>query len=141
MKIKWLKHPSCPELNNTIEHVSRSVADIAIGFRQAEYIPFKNAVERLNYESSLLASKPATVGWGIKESDGSNYSQNLIIKTIGSDVIYYDAPTADTPPAIVARFAQAQLKSSAAQRLANDAERQRAYADKERDKLAELNGR
>lgn len=50
MKIKWLKHPTCPELNNTEEHVSRSVAEIAIGFRQAEFVPYKNYVERLNAE-------------------------------------------------------------------------------------------
>jgi hypothetical protein len=50
MQVKWLHHPTCPELNGTTEHVSREVANIAIGFRQAEFVPYNNYVERLNAE-------------------------------------------------------------------------------------------
>jgi hypothetical protein len=60
MKIKSLHHPTCPELNGTEEHVSRSVADIAIGFRQAEFVPFKNYVERLS-ETAREGSDPHNV--------------------------------------------------------------------------------
>jgi hypothetical protein len=50
MQVKWLHHPTCPELNGTTEHVAREVATIAIGFRQAEFVPYKSYVERLNAE-------------------------------------------------------------------------------------------
>jgi len=48
MKIKWLNHPTKPELNGSVEHVSRTLAEIAIGYQQAVFVPFKNYVERLN---------------------------------------------------------------------------------------------
>jgi hypothetical protein len=53
MRIKWLHHPTKPELNGTTEHVSRECAHVAVGFQQAEYAPYKNYVERLSEESKL----------------------------------------------------------------------------------------
>ena len=58
MKIKWLNHPTKPELNGSVEHVSRTLAEIAIGYQQAVFVPFKNYVERLNEESKLRTAQP-----------------------------------------------------------------------------------
>jgi hypothetical protein len=42
MHIEWLAHPYNPALNGTKEHVSRSVAENAVHFKQAEILPRPN---------------------------------------------------------------------------------------------------
>jgi len=42
LKIKWLQHPSKPELNGTFQHVARELAVVAAGYGQAEICPRPN---------------------------------------------------------------------------------------------------
>ncbi|MGA7449101.1 MAG: hypothetical protein WBQ43_12700 [Terriglobales bacterium] len=53
MRIRWTNHPSDPTLNGTTAHVAREFAIVAVGYSQAEYAPYRNAVERLNEESKF----------------------------------------------------------------------------------------
>jgi hypothetical protein len=134
MKIKFLSGPRTGQTDhapNTQETQLLAKAGII------EIIPYKNAVERLNYESSLLASAPVVTEWGTCEKNGSA----LVVKKVGAETFYYDAPTADTPDAIKASFARLQAKNSDAQRAANDAERHRAWAGVEHEQLAAMNAK
>jgi hypothetical protein len=50
MKILWTNHPNDPTKNGKTEHVSHTLADIAIGYGQAEHVPYKSYIERLAEE-------------------------------------------------------------------------------------------
>ena len=141
MKIQYTQHVADPSLRNTITHLPAHVAQVLIASGQARHIPFKNAVERLNYEMSLLANAPVVVEWGVREADGSAHSVNVVIKTTGSEQIFYDAPPADAPDFIKVRFAAAQQKNSAAVRAANDADRNRVEAERAEERTRELNAK
>jgi hypothetical protein len=134
MKIKFLSGPRTGQTDhapNTQETQLLAKAGII------EIIPYKNAVERLNYESSLLASAPVVTEWGTCEKNGAA----LVVKKAGAETFYYDAPTVDTPDSIKASFARLHAKNSDAQRAANDAERQRAWAGVEHEQLAAMNAK
>ena len=46
------------------------------------------------------------VEWGLKDRSQSPFSKVLIIKRVGAQTFYLESPDADTPPSIVARWAQ-----------------------------------
>jgi len=101
MQVRWLKHPTCPELNGTLEHVSRTVGEIAIGFKQAEFVPYKNYVERLNHETPQSTAPAAVVGWALREEA----RPPLIVKTFRNETYFFETPPADCPPDIARRHA------------------------------------
>jgi hypothetical protein len=135
MKIKFLSGPCTGQ----IDHAPNS-QEIQLLAKAGiiEIIPWKDFRERLAAEASP-AAKPV-VAWGIREASGSRYSQTRIVKTVGSDTYFLNAPTADTPPAIVARF-NALVNIAKNQRTANDAERSRVEQGRQQEQLLSMNFR
>jgi hypothetical protein len=74
-RIKWLQHPTDKTLNGTIEHVAREFAVVAVGYKQAQYEPFKTRIEAMDdYERRRVGippgSTPVTNVVGIQHSIG-----------------------------------------------------------------------
>jgi hypothetical protein len=77
-----------------------------------EIIPWTSYRERLASEHASASGagcvNASVVGieWGIRESDGSAYSQNVVIKKSGSTTTFFSAPPDDAPASIKQRFAE-----------------------------------
>ena len=86
MKIRWLQHPTKPELNNTEQHISREAAHVAVDFGQAvlcpppkrgtnEYLAWRReqsatAVPQANDTAIPYVDPPQ---WEAFDADGSNF--------------------------------------------------------------------
>ena len=115
-KIKWLHHPTKPELNGTTEHVARELATIACGYGQAELCPRPGygSPEWLADRAALSAAAHANptdvnptvagVEWGVQDKSLSVFSKVLVLKRSGSTIEYFDAPPADAPLTVIQRF-------------------------------------
>jgi hypothetical protein len=68
-----------------------------------EIIPYQDFRARLREEASPAAVAPEN-SWGVKESNGSAFSQPTIIKKVGCETFYLKEPDETTPPAIVEKF-------------------------------------
>jgi len=137
MKIKWLQHPTKPQLNNTEQHVSREAASVAVDFGQAvlcpppkrgtnEYLQWRReqsamAVPQANDVSIPYIDPPQ---WEVKESDGSNFSVCRIVKKHGFESTSFLAPPLDCPPNIAKRFYE--LKGKTPQPALDAAQREAA---------------
>jgi hypothetical protein len=87
-------------------HVPQSVGENLIFRKVAQRVAYRSYVERLSEESKLrTAAKPIPVEWGIKESDGSQFSVNTVVKKSSAGTIFYSAPPDDAPAEIKRRFA------------------------------------
>lgn len=149
MKILWLSHPTQPELNGTEEHVSRTVAEIAIGFRQAKFVPYKSYVERLNAEAregshSGNTVVPAPVV-GTEYALGSMVGgAPCIIRKSGTETARITtvelAKACKVPAQYVEQLRRALDMPKAAQ-LAASADRAKINAEMEAQRVRELNER
>jgi hypothetical protein len=119
MKLKWVNHPSIPTKNGTFEHVNNTFGEVAIGYGQAERCPPPNYGTKEFHEERLEMARravpqpgdvdPNVVGvqWGIKERTlGFPSSKTHIVKRVGAETFRFDAPPADCPASIRARFNQ-----------------------------------
>lgn len=115
--IRWTNHPFDPTKNNTKEHVARSVAEVAVAYKQAVVEPRPNygTKEWIEERQSADAQRVPTsadvdpnvkggIEWGIKDRAQSGFSKVTIIKRTGCETTYFDAPPSDCPASIVARF-------------------------------------
>jgi hypothetical protein len=117
MKIRWLQHPTKPQLNNTEQHVSRETARVAVDYGQAEVCPpprrgtneylawraeqSRQAVPQANDVSIPYVDPPT---WEAFDSDGSNFSVCRIVKKHGFESTSYLTPPADCPPNVAKRW-------------------------------------
>jgi hypothetical protein len=107
MKIRFLA-PS-PKAGQ-IEHCENAAGRALILAGLAEAVPYRDFRERLAATAATASghgSIDATVvgvEWGIRESDGSPYSVNSIIKKSGSNTTWYSAPPDDAPESIKRRW-------------------------------------
>lgn len=138
MKIKYV-HAADPLLNGTETHLPAHVAAVLIATGAAVEIKYKSYVERLTEESKLRAAAPPVIEWGVKESDGSQFSQNMVIKKVGADTTYFSAPPDDCPESIKRRFAE--LISREGVPSANSAERSRVEVAMNEAKVREFNSK
>jgi hypothetical protein len=116
--IIWKNHPYRPELNGTKADVARSLAEVAIGYGQAELCrrPAYGTAEWVQERQAAAAKAVPDSGdvdpnskgteWGLKDRADSPFSQVTIIKRTGSTTTYYSTPPVDCPPSIVARWAE-----------------------------------
>jgi hypothetical protein len=133
MKIKFLSGPRTGQTDhapNTQETQLLAKAGII------EIIPYRDYRDRLADEISAATVQPV-VEWGTCVKNDAA----LVVKKIGADTYYVDAPTADTPDSIKVQFARLQTQNSAAQFAANAAERSRAEEAQRHEMLAEMNRR
>lgn len=109
MKIKFLSGPRTGQIDhapNTQEMQLLAKAGLI------EIIPWTSYRERLASEhasasgAGCVNASVVGVEWGIRESDGSAYSQNVVIKKSGSNTTFFSAPPDDAPPSIKQRFAE-----------------------------------
>lgn len=105
-KIKWLKHPTSPELNNSTQHVRRNVAEYAVAVGQASPCPKPayGTAEWAADRQALDAQRVIPEGernqitgteWGVQDRAVSPQSCVLVIKRTAYETLYYDA--ADLP--------------------------------------------
>jgi hypothetical protein len=111
------------------EHIDNTTGRVLVASGLATEQKYASYRERLAAEASP-AAKPIPVEWGIKESDGSRFSVNTVIKKSSAGTIFYSAPPDDAPAEIKRRFAALVSidPNSAATALAiakNDAAEQR----------------
>jgi hypothetical protein len=117
MRIMWTNHPYDKSKNGQTEHVPRSVYDAAITFNQGEYVAPPNYGTKEYMEERAEMAKhavpqpgdvdPNVVGvqWGIKERNlFFPSSRTHIVKRVGAETFRFDAPPADCPASITARF-------------------------------------
>jgi len=94
------------------EHVDNVTGRVLVASGLATEYIYKDFRERLAAEfasASGAGNVSATVvgvEWGIKEGDGSAYSQNVVVKRVGAETTYYAAPPHDAPESIKKRFAE-----------------------------------
>lgn len=109
MKIKFLSGPRTGQ----IDHAPNS-QEIQLLAKAGiiEIIPYSSYRERLAAEHSSArghgSTDPNVVGveWGLKDRAQSPLSKVLIIKRVGAQTFYLESPDTDTPPSIVARWAE-----------------------------------
>lgn len=119
MYIKWIACPFDSTKNNTKEHVPRSVAEVAVAYKQAVIEPRPNygtsewIAERQAADSGRspnfgdAASTVQGVEWGIRKKDeGSPWSKNVIVKRSGAEKTFFTSPPPDCPPSIAAQLRQ-----------------------------------
>ena len=109
MRVTWKTHPYDPSKNGTMEHVSRELAAVAVGYGQATYAPYKTYQERLSEAAAGAVAgnvDPNAVGveWSVLDSDGSAWSTIRVCKKVGSTTTFYSAPPEDAPRVIVEKF-------------------------------------
>ncbi len=94
------------------EHIDNTTGRVLVASGLATEYKYRNFRERLAAEFSSASGAgnvdPNVKGveWGIRESDGSAYSQNIVIKKSGSETTFYSAPPDDAPESIKRRFAE-----------------------------------
>jgi len=105
MRVKWILHPSDPTKNNTFEHVSRELATIAVGYKQAEYAPFTDYRERLAFEESERAktAPPAADEWGVLELL-RDLPKISLKRAVTGETFHYECPPPNCPPTIAHRW-------------------------------------
>ena len=101
MKVRFISGPKI----NTTEHVANDIGRTLVAAGLAEHIPYKDFRERLAEESSP-AAKPTPVEWGIRESDGSPFSVNVVVKKTATGMQFLSQPPDDAPASIKCRFAE-----------------------------------
>jgi hypothetical protein len=148
MHIRWTNHPHNPSLNGTKAHVPRSVAEVAVGYQQAEYVPPANygttewleerqaqsaaATGPSAYDTPTLAA--GVIEWGLQHLKSGKAN---VIKKVGSDVYFYDVPPSDTPARIVRQYDDACAVNPEANRAAIEAAKR---AQQERDRADKTAG-
>ncbi|MGA7447204.1 MAG: hypothetical protein WBW83_10275 [Terriglobales bacterium] len=115
MRIKWLSNPIDPTKNGAYEHVAREFAIVAIGYKQAEVAPYKNAVERLNDESKFR-TQPGPGDTAVDFVGGEKFSianapisnKPCILRKHGSEtdriMTVAQAKACKVPPEVIAQF-------------------------------------
>jgi len=149
MRILWKNHPSNPELNGTMEHVSRQFAEVAVGYKQAEYAPRPRYgtpewTEERNAQQALITGPaqgdtvPGVEGvlWGVQDKNPLGGQQSLVrvIKKVGAETFYYSAPPDDAPPAIVRKFNSLTGEDGKARQAAIDA-KQAQFEQHQKERL------
>jgi hypothetical protein len=137
MKIKHLIGAK----SGTIEHIDNSTGNLLIAAGLAEHIPYKDFRERLAAEGQGMKTPvPTTVQWGVRLSTSANArSKALVVKTVGSETTYYDAPPKDCPRHFVDRFIE--LSGQDAQFAKDNAETERLKREQYAQKDSEVAGR
>ena len=105
MKIRWINHPSDKSKNGRTQHVAREVANVLVATEQAEIVPFKNFIERLDAHEAERAKQQPLPGspmfylephWAFREkSDRTGF---LLVKHHRSDTTYFEMPPANSEP-------------------------------------------
>lgn len=123
MRIRFV--PPSPK-SGTVEHCENAAGRALILAGLAEAVPYKDFRERLAAEFSSASgagnvnASVVGISWGIRESDGSAYSQNVVVKRVGAETTFFSAPPDDAPESIKRRFAECASKNpnAAAEALA-----------------------
>jgi hypothetical protein len=106
MRIKYLSGPK----SGQFDHVPNSQEfQVLASAGLIEILPYKDFRERLKDEMAAMPKPVVTVSWGVRHCmQPGNPRSVILIKTVNAsgrcDETTYDAPPADCPPAIVAKF-------------------------------------
>lgn len=127
MRIQYTQFVADPALRGTVRDIENPTGRSLIAQGVATEIKPKTFVEFM--QSNSPAAAPLTVEWGIRESDGSQFSKNMVIKKVGVNTTFYSAPPDDAPKSIKKRFAELASidPSSAANALAEAKQKQAEY--------------
>jgi len=144
MKVHFL--PASPKHGQPDEHLPPSVAQalIAAGFAEACPVPRRGTNEYLQMrkeQTAHLTPNPADVNttvqgeeWGVQDKGTSMFSQVMVVKRVGAETFYYDAPPVDAPLTIVQRFRDLTLTTAdEASAIAVAAAKKQAEENKEAD--------
>ena len=95
------------------EHIDNVTGRVLVASGLATEYKYKDFRERLAAEFSSasgagnVSASVVGVEWGIRESDGSAYSQNVVVvKRVGAETTFFSAPPDDAPESIKRRFAE-----------------------------------
>ena len=115
------------------EHIDNVAGRILVASGLATEYKYKDFRERLAAEFSSasgagnVSASVVGVEWGIRESDGSAYSQNVVVKRVGAETTFLSAPPDDAPESIKRRFAElASVNPNAAAEALDKAKRDAA---------------
>ena len=122
------------------EHIDNVIGRVLVASGLATEYKYRDFRERLASEFATASGagnvdpNAKGVEWGIKESDGSAYSVNVIVKKHGAETTYYSAPPDDAPESIKRRFAELAAIDPNASALALDKAKRDAAEYNERSK-------
>ena len=138
MRIQYL--PAFPK-HPLIEHVRPDVGRTLIAAGFAQEIRYKDFRERLAAEGAVGTDPSNTnVGiaaaeWGVIPSSISSFREDVVVKKIGTETIYFDAPPADAPLAIKKQWADLKGEDINANSRAIDKAKQEQVEREEREKV------
>lgn len=116
MKVRYTAaSPKAGQVEHLPPHIGNTL--VAAGFAEAVPLPSRNDpgwLDARNEQAALAVPQPGDVDpnakgteWGIRERTSSDgFSHARIIMRRGSETFYFDAPPADCPASIKARFQQ-----------------------------------
>jgi hypothetical protein len=117
MKILWKNHPYDKSKNGTADHVTRTFAEVAVGYGQADYAPKPNYgtpewLQERWEQSARAVPTPGEVNvcvdgvqWGVQPAiAGYAWSKVMVVKKVGSETFFYATPPPDAPLPIVQQY-------------------------------------
>jgi hypothetical protein len=136
MKIKFLSGPRAGQIDHA--PISQET-DLLVKAGIIEVIPYKNWQAQLQHNEYIrqasLPKVPVTAQWGIKHSVCGTGPAVMVVKTLGVETTFYDAPPADCPPSTRQQWKSAVDLQRA---LSNDVNR--IHKEKQEHYVREHNG-
>jgi hypothetical protein len=112
VRIKYTEFAPDPRQWNTVVNLPAHVAQVLIATNQAVAVPWKDFRERLA-ATATAGADPFNVNayvegvqWGVIPAETSQFRRVVICKRAGAETTWYDGPTSEMPPSIVAQFEQ-----------------------------------
>ena len=128
MKVRFTSGPKA----GTIEHLPPHICQPLIAAGLCEHLPHKDFRERLAEEASPAATPPV-VEWGVLDKGLSRFSIVRVVKRVGAETYYYDAPPDDAPASIKQKFS-ALTQPQPSPESVHEARVQERYRQIEREK-------